>query len=795
MNPARDREREIEELRERATALREACLRINEDLDFTAVLRGVLESARSLTDARHGIIILLEDGERVREYLDSGLPPDQAQRIYGEPENELLREHFGFIEEPVRLQDIESYVQKLGLSVFRPAMPVSPAMTLLAAPVRHRGERVGTLVLLEKEGGTAFTSEDEEALVMFASQAALAITNARRYRDAQQASAELEALIKNSPIGVLVFNARTGELVSSNRESARLLHVLSIPNGPLEAIVRVVKVRRADGRQLSSEELSVSKVLGSPETLRSEEIVIEGPDGDRVTALLNVTPMRSDDGDVASLILTVQDMTHLEELERQRSDFLAIVSHELRAPLAAIKGSAATVLGDSLALGRSEMLQFFRIINQHADQMSGLVNDLLDVARIRTGTLHVNCEPTSVIGLVDRARSMFIGVGGRNNIQIELEAELPPVSADGRRVSQVMVNLLSNADRHSPDNSPLRITASQDGAHVTFRVEDKGCGISAERLPHIFRNITPYDGKEELGNDEKSGWGLSICKGIVEAHGGRIRVESDGVGKGTSVTFTIPIAENAGDITDGFSESDAKVERPRRHGRAPILVVDDDPQTLRNVREALTKVGFVPVTTGDPDEVPGLLEQHRPQLVLLDLVLPGTDGIEMMRTLFKNSDIPIVFLSAYAHEEAIDQALEAGAADYVVKPFSPTELVSRIRVALRKASLTVQQARRAPFVLDELTIDYARRRVTMGERDVSLSQIEYRLLVELSEHAGGVLTHEHLLQTVWRRSVPGDTRPLRSAIKSLRRKLGDEAGNPTYIFNQPRVGYRLGANI
>ena len=792
MNPARDSEREVDQLKERLTRMSQAILRIHENRDSTAVLRGVLDSARSLTNARYGIMTLLEDSGRVRDWLDSGLSPAQAQRIFFEPENRVLLEHLGTIEEPLRLQDINSYIRRLDLPEFRPPMPVSPALPILAAPVRHRGETVGTFVLFEKSSGTAFTPEDEEALMMFASHAALAITNAREYLYARQASADLEALIKTSTMGVLVFNGTTGEIISSNRESERLMHVLGVKNGHLEEILKSVKVRRADGGELSSEPLSPTKVLGSTEMLRSEEIIIEGPDGDRITALLNVTPMSSDDGGVTSLIVSVQDLTHMEELERQRSDFLAVVSHELRAPLAAIKGSAATVLGDSLALARSEMLQFFRIINQHADQMSGLVNDLLDVARIRTGTLQVNTEPIPVTGLVDRARSMFASGGGRNIVQIELAPELPPVNADGTRISQVMVNLLSNAERHSPAGSPLRISASRDGAHVAFCVVDKGRGISAERLPHIFRNIVPYNTEEGHRNAEGSGWGLAICKGIVEAHGGRIWVESDGVGLGTSVTFTIPIAENAGDIARAMSESASGVERRKPHGRTPILVVDDDPQVLRNVREALKKVGFVPVTTGDPEEVPGLVEQHRPQLVLLDLVLPGTDGIEMMRTLFNDADIPVVFLSAYAHEEAIDRALAAGAADYVIKPFSPTELVSRIRVALRKSMVTVQSLPKTPLVLGELTIDYARRRVALGGRDVRLTAIEYRLLVELSMNAGTILTHEHLLGTVWRRRGSVDTRSLRSAIRSLRHKLGDEAADPTYIFNQPRVGYGLG---
>ena len=109
------------------------------------------------------------------------------------------------------------------------------------------------------------------------------------------------------------------------------------------------------------------------------------------------------------------------------------------------------------------------------------------------------------------------------------------------------------------------------------------------------------------------------------------------MGQGTRVTFTIPIVENAGDVARALSDSASGVDRRKPHGRTPILVVDDDPQVLRNVREALKKVGFVPVITGDPKEVPRLVEEHRPQLVLLDLVLPGTDGIEMMRTLFNRT--------------------------------------------------------------------------------------------------------------------------------------------------------------
>ena len=407
---------------------------------------------------------------------------------------------------------------------------------------------------------------------------------------------------------------------------------------------------------MSFEELSVAQVLSGGEKVRAEEVVLEVPDGRRVTALINATPIRSEDGSVESCVVTLQDMTHLEELDRQRSDFLAVVSHELRAPLAAIKGSAATVLGDTCALDSAEMAQFFHIINRPAD-------------------------------------------------------------------------------------------------------------------------------------GEGSGWGLSICKGIVEAHGGRIWAESDGLEKGTRVTFTIPVAEDARYVSHGAPDSDAGRERGTVQGRTPILVVDDDPQTLRNVREALSKVGYLSVATSDPEEVPRLLEEHRPHLVLLDLVLPGTDGIEIMQTLLKDASMPVVFLSAYGYDEAIARAFEAGAADYVVKPFSPTELVARIRAALRRSAAPVEKEPEEPLVLDGLTVDFARRRVAVGGRPVKLTVTEYRLLVELSVNAGSIVTHRHLLQRVWRKTSGGDTRPLRSVIKSLRRKLGDDAGHPDLYLQ--RTGHRL----
>ena len=170
------------------------------------------------------------------------------------------------------------------------------------------------------------------------------------------------------------------------------------------------------------------------------------------------------------------------------------------------------------------------------------------------------------------------------------------------------------------------------------------------------------------------------------------------------------------------------------------------------------------------------------------LMLPGTDGIELMKDILGAGDVPVIFVSAYGRDELIARAFDMGAVDYVVKPFSPTELAARIRAALRRRAASEPSE---PYVLGDLTIDYAERRVTLAGRPLPLIAMEYRLLAELSANAGRLLTYEHLLERVWGEKSSGDVRPMRTIVSKLRRKLGDDADNPNYIFTEPRVGYRM----
>ena len=352
------------------------------------------------------------------------------------------------------------------------------------------------------------------------------------------------------------------------------------------------------------------------------------------------------------------------------------------------------------------------------------------------------------------------------------------------RIVQVIGNLLSNAARHSPESSVIRVSAARDGAHVELSVADEGRGIPTERLPHLFRRFSQRE-DDDPGGD--TGLGLAICKGIVEAHGGRIRAESDGPGLGARFAFTVPVAGEAP------AEPYRPAESPRQEKTEgePILVLDDDPETLRFVRKALSEAGYRVIVTADPEEAVPLMEENRPHLVLLDLMLPGADGIALMDDILGVSNVPVIFISAYGRDRVVARAFEAGAIDYIVKPFSPTELVARVRAALRRSEGHYQPEPAEPYVRGDLVIDYAERRVTLAGRPVELRAKEYRLLYELSANAGRVLTHDELLRRIWGAKRPDDLRALRTHLRRLRSKLGESADNPTYFFAEPRVGYRM----
>ena len=757
---------------DRAAALAAAILRITDSLDPDTVLREIVRGARELTGARLGIVATVDETGAPADRVFSGFSPEQEQELLEWPGGLALVEHLHELPGPLRVEDLPGYVRELGLT----PPPIFPG-AFQGTPVRYRGAGVGYLFLGEKAGGAPFSAADEAVLLLFASQAAAAIGNARAHAGERRARMDLEALIETSPVGVAVFDAGSGRMVSYNREARRIVESLKKPGSPLEALLEIVVCRRADGREVSLAELPLAEQFADPETVRAEEMELSVPGGPSVRTLINATPIPAGGSGAGSVVVTLQDLAPLEETERMRAEFLALVSHELRAPLASIKGSAATLLEESDALDPAEMREFHRIIAEQAGHMRGLIADLLDAGRIDSGTLSVAPERCAAADLVERARSAFLTGAGARDVAVDLPGGLPPVMADRRRIVQVLNNLLANASRHTRADAVIRISAEHGGHHVAISVADEGEGLAPERLAQLFARHAGGS-----GGMAGHGLGLAICKGLVEAHGGRIRAASDGPGRGTTITFTLPAAEPGETVparATGPSTS-APGENKQR-----IAVLDDDPNALRFVRDALTEAGYETIVTGEPDGLPGLIRAERPSLVLLDLLLPGQDGLELFQAIPELADLPVIFISAYGRDETIARALELGADDYIVKPFSPTELVARIGAALRR------RREPAPFVLGDLAIHYESGEVTVRGEPVELTATEFELLRALSLSAGRVVPHETLLRRVWDGRENADAHLVRIFVRNLRRKLGDSASHPTWIFTRRGVGYRM----
>ncbi len=221
---------------------------------------------------------------------------------------------------------------------------------------------------------------------------------------------------------------------------------------------------------------------------------------------------------------------------------------------------------------------------------------------------------------------------------------------------------------------------------------------------------------------------------------------------------------------------------------ATILVVDDEPQIRRVMRTSLTSEGYAVLEARSGEEALETLRRERPDLVLLDINMPGISGLETCREIRSNSDVPIIMLTVRNTEKDKVRALDAGADDYVVKPFGAGELLARIRAALRRAGAAEPMP---PFVSSELQIDFERRKVTVKGRPVRLTPKEFELLRYLVANLGKPVSHRRLLQAVWGPDYGEETEYLRVFINQLRKKIEPDSRRPRYIHTDPWIGYRF----
>jgi signal transduction histidine kinase len=374
-----------------------------------------------------------------------------------------------------------------------------------------------------------------------------------------------------------------------------------------------------------------------------------------------------------------------EEANRAKDQFLATISHELRNPLSPILAWARMLRSGQVDPQKSR--RAVEVIERNAAMLAQLIDDLLDVSRIVSGKLRLDMRPMELAPILEATVEAVRPAAEARQVELRtaLDASHARILGDPARLQQVAWNLLTNAVKFTARGGRIDVSLieHQDG-RVEFRVSDDGIGIPSRALPHIFDRFWQAEGHASEQR-QGLGLGLAIVRHVTELHGGTVSVHSDGEGRGTSFTVTLPrciIGESA-PMLPGASGSGSRVPSlpfPRLDGRR-ILVVDDDPDTSELLKTLLGTCGAEVRVAGSSAQAIEILDRWIPDVLVSDIGLPGEDGYALMRRVRSRlpaggGNVPAVALTAHAREEDRLLALEAGFQRHVPKPPDPTQLVS-----------------------------------------------------------------------------------------------------------------------
>ena len=415
--------------------------------------------------------------------------------------------------------------------------------------------------------------------------------------------------------------------------------------------------------------------------------------------------------------------------EQLRANLLRSISHDLRTPLTSISGNADTLLHSYNALDEQTRKQIFTDIYDDAQWLTGLVENLLSITKISDGSVKLRLSDQVVDDIVSEAFRHIDRRSTKHHIEVDCGDVPLLVRVDAGLIVQVLINLVNNAVKYTPTGSNIRITAIPRENMAEICVSDNGPGISDELKERVFEMF--FTGSNPIGDSRRSlGLGLTLCQTIIHAHNGEMTLKTH--------EYRYLSAQN---------------------GASAVL-------------EALS---------------------HNPDIVLLDLGLPDMDGVEIIRKIRSWSNMPIIVISARTEDSDKIGALDAGADDYLTKPFSVDELLARLRVTQRRLSLMkADTAQETPiFTNGALKIDYAAGCAYIDGAELHLTPIEYKLLCLLSKNVGKVLTHTYITQQIWGSSWENDIASLRVFMATLRKKLENGKDGQQYIQTHIGIGYRM----
>lgn len=661
------------------------------------------------------------------------------------------------------------------------------AGSVVIIPLQGRSRPIGAL-LLAAAARDHFRSGDAEYYAALAGQAGLVLENAELNETIRREQQRLQIIFDQSPEGILFADSESGTIVLAN-DTARALLGAEIQQGQPLSNAIVDRFLQASGEPFPLDASPLVAAFHGKASMGSE-VLIDHPDGRRIPVLFNCVPLSDPAGEVRGAVAVFQDLSRLREVDRLKADFVAMVSHELRTPLTAIEGCAQSLLHPTTVTDMQRTREFLEIIVAQSERLHELIDNLLDMSQVEAGVLRLRMGPVEPARLI---RSVVREVAERlpdRIVQADIMQPLPMISADADRIEQVLLNLLDNARKFSPAGSIITLAATPQDDVVLFSVRDQGPGIPPAERTRIFDRF--FQGMPPAADIERgTGLGLAICKALVEAHGGQIWVDET-VSDGARICFSLPRTPLEAERVSGQMPLNSQIRTA--YDTAHILVVDDEVSLRQMLAGSLRNAGYVVRAVAEGQAALEVLATESPDVVVLDLFLPGQDGFAVLQQIRDWSDVLVMILTASSEPDNVVRGLQLGADDYLTKPFRMDEFLARIAALLRRRGAEVEAG--VPVIQrGPLQIDVARRQVLVDGATVVLTPTEFRLLTYLAQHAGQVLTHAQILQQVWGPAYGGESQYLWVHIGRLRQKIEADPRAPRLILTERGVGYQLAAEM
>jgi PAS domain S-box-containing protein len=522
------RQRQLEALLEISRAL-------TSKLDLPSLLRTILRYAAEMVRAEVGYVALTTSKQTLRLTTGYGLPSDVFHALAPYLAQKSPAREFWTEAELRRQLNIVVEASKL------------PLEQVIALPLVLADEEIVGGIFLFRSGSVAFTPGDRSLLRDFADQAAIAVRNARQMEQLREEKARVEAIIENSPNGVMILDPRL-RVVVINRALARITGVPQVEakGKPCREVLSLENV--------SGDHLCLNEQVPPPTGIWYGEGDIIRPGHKRLTVGVTYSPLFDRHGGLINIIVTVTDITRYREAEELKSTFISVISHELKTPVSLIKGYASTLTRDDAQWSAEMVAEIGQVIEEESDRLNHLINNLLDASRLQAGAFKLEMDDISLRHLARTVIQRFQTQTDKHQFILDIPPDLPLVRADARRIRQVFDNLLSNAIKYAPDGGEIRIGAYVKDDTVVAFVADQGVGIPCEEQNSVFDRFYRVDSSLRRST-QGVGLGLYLVRAIIKAHGGEVWLEST-PGQGSTFYFSLP-------LTHPSPSDHATVENPQ----------------------------------------------------------------------------------------------------------------------------------------------------------------------------------------------------------------------------------------